>query len=77
MTTRAHVLITTEVGKARDVAEGLRTLPGVMTADVVTGAYDIVVTLEGGDTNAIGRLVLNQVHGMPGLKATMTLIAVG
>jgi DNA-binding Lrp family transcriptional regulator len=77
MTTRAYALVTTEVGKAQDLAEGLRKLPGVVAADIVTGAYDIVVTLEGTDTNAIGRLVMNQIHGMPGLKATMTLIAVG
>jgi DNA-binding Lrp family transcriptional regulator len=75
--TRAFVLINTEVGKAGEVAEALRQLPGVTVADVVTGAYDVVVTLEGSDTNAIGRLVLNQVHGMAGLKATMTLVAVG
>ena len=75
--TRAYVLINTEVGKAGEVAEALRKLPGVTVADVVTGAYDVVVTLEGSDTNAIGRLVLNQVHGMAGLKATMTLVAVG
>jgi DNA-binding Lrp family transcriptional regulator len=76
MTTRAYVLITTDVGKAGEVAEALRTLPGVTTADVVAGTYDIVVRLEAGDTNAIGRLVLNEIHGMAGLKATMTLIAV-
>ena len=75
MTTRAYVLITTDVGKAGEVAEALRALPGVTTADVVAGTYDIVVSLEAGDTNAIGRLVLNEIHGMTGLKATMTLIA--
>jgi DNA-binding Lrp family transcriptional regulator len=76
MTTRAYVLMTTEVGKAMDVAEQLRQLPGVLAADVVTGTYDVVLVLEGGNTSDIGRLVLTQIHGTPGLKGTMTLIAV-
>ena len=75
--TRAYVLINTDVGKAAGVVEALRELPGVTVADVVTGAYDVVATLEGSDTNAIGRLVLQQIHGMAGLRATMTLVAVG
>jgi DNA-binding Lrp family transcriptional regulator len=76
MTTRAYVLMTTEVGKALEVAEQLRQLSGVRAADVVTGAYDVVLVLEGGNTSDIGRLVLTQIHGTPGLKGTMTLIAV-
>jgi DNA-binding Lrp family transcriptional regulator len=76
MTTRAYVLITTEVGKAIEVAERLRQLPGVRAADVVTGTYDVVLVLEGGTTSDLGRLVLTQIHGTPGLKGTMTLIAV-
>jgi hypothetical protein len=77
MTTRAYALITSEVGKTAELALGLRTLPGVVSADIVTGAYDIVVILEDHDTKAIGQLVMNRIHGMPGLKGTMTLIAVG
>jgi DNA-binding Lrp family transcriptional regulator len=76
MATRAYVLMTTEVGKAIEVAEQLRQLPGVRAADVVTGTYDVVLVLEGGSTSDIGRLVLTQIHGTPGLKGTMTLIAV-
>lgn len=76
MTTRAYVLITTDVGKAIDVAEQLRQLPGVRAADVVTGTYDVVLVVEGGSASDVGRLVLTQIHGTPGLKSTMTLMAV-
>ena len=38
MTTRAYVLMTTEVGKAIEVAEQVRHMPGVRAADVVTGS---------------------------------------
>jgi hypothetical protein len=43
--------------------------------DVVTGPYDIVAVLEGADTTALGKLVLNELHGTPGLTNTTTLIA--
>jgi DNA-binding Lrp family transcriptional regulator len=73
--TRGYVLITTEVGKASEVVERLRHMPGVTLVDVVTGPYDIVAVLEGADTNAIGKLVLNTLHGIPNLRSTTTLIA--
>lgn len=77
MTARAYVLMTTDVGKAVEVTQQLRQLPGVRAADVVTGTYDVVLVLEGGTTSDIGRLVLTQIHGTPGLKGTVTLMAVG
>jgi DNA-binding Lrp family transcriptional regulator len=73
--TRGYVLINTEVGKASEVVEHLRHIPGVMLVNVVTGPYDIVAVLEGADTTALGKLVLNQLHGTPGLTNTTTLIA--
>ena len=47
MTARAYVLMTTDVGKAVEVTQQLRQLPGVRAADVVTGTYDVVLVLEG------------------------------
>ncbi len=73
--TRGYVLINTEVGKASEVVERLRQIPGVTLVDVVAGLYDIVAVVEGADTTAIGKLVLNQLHGTPGLTNTTTLIA--
>ncbi len=76
MATRAYVLITTEPGKTGDVAQGLRKIPGVTAADVVTGNYDVVAVVEQPDVRDVGRLVMDQIHALPGLKATTTLIAV-
>ena len=76
MTTRAYVLITAAAGQAAAVAEALRALPGVAQADVVTGPYDVVAVVEAADVAALGRLVLNQLHGITALSNTLTLIAV-
>lgn len=75
MTTRAYVLITADVGKAEQVVGQLRAISGVRLADVVTGSYDVVAVLEGPDANALGRLVMAQIHGVPGVKTTQTLLA--
>ena len=37
MVTRAFVLIETQVGKSRQVAESLRSIEGIKSADVITG----------------------------------------
>ncbi len=76
MATRACVLITAEPGTTEQVAKGLRQLPGVAAADVVAGTWDLVAVVEQPDVESVGRLVLNQFHGLPGLKNTTTLIAV-
>jgi Lrp/AsnC ligand binding domain len=46
----AFMLIQTEVGRAEVVAKQLATLPGVLTAEYVTGPYDVVVRI-GADTH--------------------------
>ncbi len=74
--TRGYLLITTEVGKASEVVERLRAVPGVRLVNVVTGPYDVVAVLEGVDARAIGHLVLTDLHGIPHLKTTTTLMAI-
>ncbi len=76
MATRAYILITSEPGKTGDLAKALRQIPGVTAADVVTGGSDIVAVVEQPDVRDIGHLVMDEMHGLPGLKATTTLIAV-
>lgn len=73
---RAYVLIETMGGKSKEVADSLRKVPGITASDVVTGPYDVVLVAQGADANAIGRLVLNEVRGLPGISKTLTLLAV-
>ncbi|MBI2886086.1 MAG: Lrp/AsnC ligand binding domain-containing protein [Chloroflexi bacterium] len=77
MPVRAYVLITTELRKAKSVAEELRTLPSVTMADAVAGAYDVVAVLEVLDTSEIGELVLGRIHELSGVTGTLTLVTVG
>jgi DNA-binding Lrp family transcriptional regulator len=42
MSVSAYILIQTEVGKAAQVADEVRAISGVISADDVTGPYDVI-----------------------------------
>ena len=77
MATRAYILIETAVGRSREVATGLRALPGVETVDPVTGPYDIIAVVGATDLNAVGDLVTGQIHTIGGIVRTVTCLSVG
>ena len=77
MATRAFILIETQVGRAKQVALELRTFQGVMSADVVTGTFDIIALIEASDMSAMADLVTGQVQGIPGVLRTITCVAAG
>lgn len=76
MHARAYVLIEAEAGQVASVIATLRALPGISNADPVTGPYDIIVTIETPDQRDIGRLVMNELHGISGIKRTVTCLAI-
>jgi DNA-binding Lrp family transcriptional regulator len=76
MQARAYVLIEAEAGQVGSVISALRELTGVSAADPVTGPYDIIVTIETPDPRDIGRLVMNEIHGVAGIKRTVTCLAI-
>ena len=71
-TVSAYVLIQTEVGKARDVADAVRSLPGVAAADDVTGPYDVIVRAEAPTMDELGKMVVSQVQQVDGITRTLT-----
>jgi DNA-binding Lrp family transcriptional regulator len=76
MTARAYILIETQVGKSRDVDNALRALPGVPSADIITGAYDIIALVEALDMVAMATVVTSQIQVIPGVSRTITCVAV-
>ena len=69
---QAYVLIQTEVGKAALVAEAVREIHGVDSADDVTGPYDVVVKATADDVDALGKLVVAKIQGIEGITRTLT-----
>ena len=74
MSAKAFILIETAVGKTKQVRTALQKLKAIKSVDAVTGPYDVIVTVEGEDPNAIGIIVSGQIHSIPGISRTVTCL---
>jgi DNA-binding Lrp family transcriptional regulator len=72
MAVTAYVLIQTEVGKAVAVAEAARKITGVLSADDVTGPYDVIVKTEADSLDDLGKMVVSQIQAVEGITRTFT-----
>ena len=72
MVVQAYILIQTDVGRAAEVARAIGAISGVTQAEDVTGPYDVIVRAEAPSVDDLGRLVLAQVQGVPGISRTVT-----
>ena len=72
MTVRAYVLIQTEVGKAAAVASQIAALEGIVSADDVTGPYDVIATAEAPSVDDLGKMVVSRVQMIEGITRTLT-----
>lgn len=68
----AYILIQTEVGKAGQVTEQIRAIPGVVTVDPVTGPYDVVARAEADDLDALARAIVMPMQELDGITRTLT-----
>ncbi|MET8545017.1 Lrp/AsnC family transcriptional regulator [Kitasatospora sp. NPDC092039] len=69
---QAYILIQTEVGKATAVARTIAEIPGVLTAEDVTGPYDVIVKAEAETVDELGRMVVARVQKVEGITRTLT-----
>ena len=74
MAVKAFILVDTSPGKAREVAQKLRQVPGVSAAHAVTGPHDIIVMAEAADVSSLGELVVQKVQSVTGVNRTVTSI---
>jgi DNA-binding Lrp family transcriptional regulator len=72
MAITAYVLIQTEVGKAVHVAEEARKISGVLSADDVTGPYDVIVKTEAPTLDDLGKMVVSHIQAVEGITRTFT-----
>jgi hypothetical protein len=68
----AYVLIQTEVGRAEVVAKQLAALPGVVSAEYVTGPYDVVLRISADTLAALQADVVPSVQQVSGITRTLT-----
>ncbi|AWT53349.1 Lrp/AsnC ligand binding domain-containing protein [Mycolicibacterium smegmatis] len=68
----AYVLIQTEVGRAEVVAKQLASLAGVVSAEYVTGPYDVVLLVSADTLEALRADVVPSVQQVAGITRTLT-----
>lgn len=72
----AYVLVNTAPGKAGDARKQMAEIPGVKSAHAVTGAYDLIAFIEGGDISELGKTIVSQIQAIDGITQTMTSVVV-
>jgi DNA-binding Lrp family transcriptional regulator len=72
MAVTAYVLIQTEVGKSGDVADAVRRIEGIVSADDVTGPYDVIAQAEAPSVDDLGKMVVSRVQMIDGITRTLT-----
>lgn len=72
----AYVLIQAEVGSSAAVATAVADLPGVVSAENVTGPYDVIVRVEAEDPDQLGPLILSRIQAVTGITRTVTCTVV-
>jgi DNA-binding Lrp family transcriptional regulator len=72
MAVSAYILIQTEVGKAAQVAEEVGGIDGVVSAEDVTGPYDVIARAEATNVDELGKMVVSRVQMIEGITRTLT-----
>ncbi|PVU70539.1 hypothetical protein DDW09_02180 [Sulfolobus sp. SCGC AB-777_L09] len=74
--TKAHVLLKVDPSKIRSIASALVVTPRISGVSIVYGPYDIVVDMDVESPEALGKVVVDSIGSMAGVKETLTLIEV-
>lgn len=71
---RAYVLINALPGRALEVVEKIRSVPGVTAADAITGQYDVIASFEARDFAVLGSAVVDKIQKLDGVRRTVTCL---
>ena len=72
MSTSAYVTINLRQGDWREVRARLHEVPGIAHIALVGGDFDVIVLVRARDNADLRRIVLDQIHGIPGVVSTRT-----
>jgi len=71
----AGVLLKIDAARAKEILNEIKDIEEVKNAFLVFGRYDMVVMLEAKSIEDIGRVVIEKIAKIPGIRSTETLIA--
>ncbi len=72
MAVTAYVLIQTYAGKSAQVAQQARGIDGVISAEDISGPYDVIVRAEAASIDELGRMVVSHIQLIEGITRTVT-----
>lgn len=76
MAAKAYVLLGTAPGLTKAIMSALRISPGVRSVEMITGPYDLIVSIEAATTNEILTTVMKEIRPAAGIRDTVTCLVV-
>jgi DNA-binding Lrp family transcriptional regulator len=76
MAAKAYVLIRTAPGLTKSISGALRASRAVLSVEVVTGPYDLIVAIEGASTDQLLQSIMNDIRPAAGVRDTLTCLVV-
>ena len=73
---RTYILIQTD-GESGLVADELREVPGVLSAEDVTGAYDAIAVAGSGSMQYLTEVILPEIRNLPGVTRALPAPVLG
>jgi DNA-binding Lrp family transcriptional regulator len=73
---KAYVLIRTAPGLTKSIFSALRISPAVQSVELITGPYDLIISIEAANTNELMRTIMNDIRPAAGVRDTLTCLVV-
>jgi DNA-binding Lrp family transcriptional regulator len=74
--TSAYILIESLPGRAIELINVIKNLPGVKTVHLVTGPYDVITFVEAADLKTLGEMIVKKIQASGAVARTLTCITV-
>lgn len=74
--TSAYILIEAFPGKAIELVNVIKSIPGVKTVHLVTGPYDVITFVEAADLKSLGEMIVKKIQSTGFVARTLTCITV-
>ncbi len=72
---KAYVLLRTRSGSEKEIMEKLKQHPNILNAELVTGPFDIVVTIIGESPNQVADIVTGYIRKIEDVLDSLTLVS--
>jgi DNA-binding Lrp family transcriptional regulator len=76
MAARAYVLLRTAPGLTKAIHASLRASQAVRSVEMITGPYDLIVSIEAANTNEILKTIMNDIRPAAGVRDTLTCLVI-